>query len=95
MNKMSITLITRYCGLILFNEKIFSPLDGEIVKVENSIPDNCTYSGNYLYNTGNIVVIKKDNYFLLLGHLKKNSIKVKECDFIYRCDFIGLVGNSG
>jgi len=79
----------------IFNEKIFSPLDGEIVKVENSIPDNYTYSGNYPYNTGNTVVIKKDNYYLLLGHLKKDSIRVKEGDLVRRSDFIGLVGNSG
>ena len=79
----------------IFEEEIFSPINGIIVKVENSISDNNPFEGNYPYNTGNSVVIKKDNYYLLLGHLKKNSIIVKEGDIIQSNDLIGLVGNSG
>ena len=79
----------------IFNEKIYSPMEGIIVKVENSIPDNVAYSGNYPYNTGNTVVIKKDRYYLLLGHLRKESIQVREGDWIRRNDPIGVAGNSG
>jgi hypothetical protein len=79
----------------IFNEEIYSPIDGVVVKVENSISDNQPFEGNYPYNTGNTVVIKKDNYYLLLGHLKKGSITVKEGDVVRSSDLIGLVGNSG
>lgn len=79
----------------IFNEEIYSPIDGTVIKVENNIPDNSTFSGNYPYNTGNTVVIKKDNYYLLLGHLKKDSIKVREGDSVCTNDLLGLVGNSG
>ena len=44
------------------------------MKVVDGIPDNEPWSGNYPYNTGNTVVIQKDDYYLLLGHLKKDSI---------------------
>ena len=82
-------------GYPIFEEEIFSPINGIIVTVENSISDNDPFEGNYPYNTGNTVVIKKDNYCLLLGHLKKDSIIVKEGDIIQSNDLIGLVGNSG
>jgi murein DD-endopeptidase MepM/ murein hydrolase activator NlpD len=63
--------------------------------VVNDIPDNEPWSGNYPYNTGNTLVIQKDNYFLLLGHLKKDSIKVQEGDDIHINDLVGSAGNSG
>jgi len=79
----------------IFEEKTFSPMDGVIVKVVNNIPDNNTFSGNYPYNTGNTVVIKKDNYYLLMGHLRKESIQVKVGDQVRCNDLLGLAGNSG
>lgn len=79
----------------IFNEKIYSPMDGTIAKVVNTIDDNQPFSGNYPYNTGNTIVIKKDNYYFLLGHLKKGSIVVNEGDSIKINTFIGEVGNSG
>ena len=79
----------------IFNEKIYSPIDGLIVKVVNNIPDNKTFAGNYPYNTGNTVVIQKDNLFLLMGHMKQGSIRVKEGDSVKQNDPIGAAGNSG
>lgn len=79
----------------IFNEGIYSPIDGIIEKVVNNIDDNVPFAGNYPYNTGNTVVIKKDNYYLLLGHLKKDSIKVKVGEIVQRNDLLGLAGNSG
>jgi len=79
----------------VFNEKIYSPVSGKVVKVENNIPDNQPFSGNYPYNTGNTVVIMKDSYFLLLGHLKQGSVIVNRDDFVKSGDLVGCVGNSG
>jgi hypothetical protein len=78
-----------------FNDRIYSPIDGTVVKVVNDIPDNEPWSGNYPYNTGNTLVIQKENYFLLMGHLKKDSIRVKEGDVIRARDWIASAGNSG
>jgi hypothetical protein len=79
----------------IFGEKVYSPMDGIVLKVVNDINDNIPFSGNYPYNTGNTVVIKKDNFYFLLGHLKKGSIVVREGDFISRNTFIAEAGNSG
>jgi hypothetical protein len=80
---------------LIFGEKVFCPIDGTVIKVVNDIDDNIPYSGNYPYSTGNTIVIKKGIYYLLLGHLKKNSIKVKEGDLVQSNDLLGLAGNSG
>lgn len=79
----------------IFNEKLYSPMYGRVVKVINGIQDNKPYSGDYPYNTGNTVVICTDNLYLLLGHLRENSIQVKEGDLVKRNDLIAVVGNSG
>jgi hypothetical protein len=79
----------------IFSENIYSPLDGSVVKVVDGIPDNEPWSGNYPYNTGNTVVVKKEDGYLLLGHLKKGSIAVKEGDRVQAGDLIASAGNSG
>jgi len=82
-------------GYPIFNEKIYSPIDGVIVKVENNIPDNKTFAGNYPYNTGNTVVIRKGDLFMLMGHLKYGSVIVKEGDSVKKNDLVANAGNSG
>jgi hypothetical protein len=79
----------------VFGEKIFSPVKGQIVKVEDKITDNIPFCGSYPYNTGNTVVIRFGNKYLLLGHLKKESIKVKVNDSVESGDLIAEAGNSG
>jgi hypothetical protein len=79
----------------IFGENVYCPMGGIVVKIVNDIDDNIPYSGNYPYNTGNTIVIKNDNRFLLLGHLKKDSIKVKAGDKVNDNDWIAKAGNSG
>jgi hypothetical protein len=79
----------------IFGEKLYSPLDGTVIKVINNIEDNTPFSGVYPYNTGNTVVLKKERYYFLLGHLKEGSIKVKEGEYVNGGDPIGEAGNSG
>ena len=79
----------------IFTEKVYSPIEGIVIKVENNISDNKTFAGNYPYNTGNTVVIQNGNLFMLMGHLKQGSIIVKEGDSVNKNDLIALVGNSG
>jgi len=79
----------------IFGDKVYSPISGTIVKIENEIEDNMPYAGNYPYNTGNTIVIKNDNNYLLIGHLKKGSIKVNVGDLVNKNDLIAEAGNSG
>ena len=79
----------------IYEEKVFSPIHGTVTKVIHGIPDNEPFSGKYPYNTGNTVVIKNENLYLLLGHLKPGSIQVKEGDNVQKNTLIAEIGNSG
>jgi len=79
----------------IFNESIYSPINGVVIKVVNDIPDNQPFSGNYPYNTGNTVVIKKGNIYYLLGHLNRYSIVVNVGETVKSGELIGAAGNSG
>jgi hypothetical protein len=79
----------------IYDEVLYSPIAGIVVKVVNNIDDNIPFSGNYPYNTGNTIVIKKDNYYFLFGHLRKGSIIVNEGDGVNQNQIIANAGNSG
>jgi hypothetical protein len=79
----------------IFGEKVFSPVNGRVVKIENEIDDNIPYSGGYPYNTGNTIVIQSKNLYLLLGHLQKKSIEVKPGDYVMADQYLAKAGNSG
>jgi hypothetical protein len=79
----------------IFGENVYSPLGGVVVKVENEINDKVPYSGGYPYNTGNTIVIRKDNLYMLLGHLKKGSIRVEVNQLVSENEHVAEAGNSG
>jgi hypothetical protein len=79
----------------VFGEKVYCPIKGQIIKVENNIDDNVPFIGTYPYNTGNTVVIKNASKYFLLGHLKKGSILVSTGQLVNTGDLIGQIGNSG
>ena len=79
----------------IYGEKLYAPMDGLVVKIENTIPDNAPYVGKYPYNTGNTIVIKNENRYLLLGHLRQGSILVKEGEMVQVNQLIAEAGNSG
>lgn len=80
-----------------FGEKVYCPLQGEVIKVVDGITDNNPFPGikNLSYNVGNRIVIKKQNYYLVIGHFKNGSIVVKEGDLVEKGDFLGCSGCSG
>ena len=79
----------------IFNKNVYSPLSGFVIKVVNDIEDNIPYSGNYPYNTGNTIVIRDGDLFMLIGHLKMGSIIKKEGEKVDKGEMIARAGNSG
>ena len=98
-----------------WGQKVYSPLDGEIVGVENGIEERnpvniindykntVQVTKQYLKDqreptliTGNYVMIKhSDSVYVLLAHLKYNSVKVKIGQHIQEHEEIGELGHSG
>ncbi|HKJ34298.1 MAG TPA: M23 family metallopeptidase [Balneolales bacterium] len=85
--------LTQYA---IFGDSVLAPCNGNIVEVQNDLPDHQPPNRDTVNMSGNYVIIQKNNHtFVLLAHLKKNSIVVNTGDRIHKNDFIGRIGNSG
>ncbi len=82
---------------VIYNDPVYSPCDGIILQVENEMPDLNPPQRDERSHAGNYVVIQPSgtDYYVLLAHLKKGSVKVQQGDIVRSGQFLGLVGNSG
>lgn len=79
-----------------FGQPIISPCDAEVKAVIEGVPDNIPGIMNPDKLTGNSIVLKTANdEYLLLAHLKMNSVKAKPGDKVKKSQLLGLCGNSG
>ncbi|MEX3746961.1 MULTISPECIES: M23 family metallopeptidase [Lysinibacillus] len=81
----------------IWNKEINAPVSGIVVAVSNDeaditpgTEDFTSIEGNYVY-----IKIKETGTYLLLNHLKKDSVTVEVGDTVEPGDVIGRVGNSG
>lgn len=86
---------------LTFNENVYSPNDGVVIKVKNNIKDN-KHAGTGWIDIwtndlrGNFVIIRHDDHvYSLVAHLKKGSCLVKKGDLVKRGQLIAGCGNSG
>lgn len=78
-----------------FHEKVYSPCEATVIAVVDGMEDNIPFSGNYPYSVGNHVVLKIKNNYIVMGHLEKGSIKVKEGDKVKPEQQLAIIGNCG
>lgn len=79
-----------------FNLPIIAPLDGEVVKVIDTIENNLIGEVNLDQNWGNTIVLAHEyGLFSALSHLELNSAKVKVGDSIKKGELLATCGNSG
>lgn len=79
----------------IFHEKVYCPCESTVVEIVNGIEDNIPFSGKYPYNVGNRIILKIDNYYIVMGHLAKDSITVKVGDRVKSGQQLAIIGNSG
>ncbi len=80
---------------VIYGEKVYAPISGTIVEMENDMEDNPPFPGNLKYSIGNHVVIQHENIYIVIGHFQPGSIKVVVGQEVQQGDEIALVGNSG
>ncbi len=69
---------------------------GLIVSLEDGIDDNTIGDVNVEKNWGNTIIIKHTEFlFSKISHIKKDSFKVKNGDYIKKGDVLAVCGNSG
>ena len=86
---------TRLESDVTFGTPIFSPCLGQVKIVREGVSDQPIGIKNPAEGSGNTVVVSCNGFDVMMGHFKKNSIKVKEGDEIKIGEELGQVGNSG
>ncbi|MFJ7953752.1 M23 family metallopeptidase [Lysinibacillus sp. NPDC096418] len=81
----------------IWNKEVHSPVSGTIIAVYDDddditpgLEDFNSMEGNHVY-----IKIKETGTYLLLNHLKKDSVLVEVGDTVKTGDILGRVGNSG
>jgi hypothetical protein len=99
LNKVGFTvknvLTKKNKDYVIFHEKVYCPCEATVVEIVNGIEDNIPFSGKYPYNVGNRIVLKKNNYYIVMGHLAKDSITVKLGDVVNVGQQLAIIGNGG
>jgi urea transporter/murein DD-endopeptidase MepM/ murein hydrolase activator NlpD len=81
-----------YC----FGLEVLSPVQGRIIRVIHSLPDNAIGSVDSVNNWGNEILIEDSRGFLVkLAHFSSHSICVIEGQIVEVGTVLGLCGNSG
>lgn len=94
--KKRLTLSNELEEYVFFKEPIYSPCDGEVIKVVNDQLDRTNSPTG-----GNIIMIKCVDkkmpfpYVVMLAHLEKDSIQVQCFDKVKKGQMIARVGASG
>jgi hypothetical protein len=79
----------------IYGEMVYSPCDGVVHTVVDTVLDNAPPRANAIEPLGNHVMIVDDGIQIILAHLKEGSVGVSLGDSVLRGEPIGRVGNSG
>ncbi|MDW7988142.1 MAG: urea transporter [candidate division WOR-3 bacterium] len=79
-----------------FDKPVLAPASGTVIKVVDWISDNPIGQVNTKDNWGNFIIIEHNpRLYSLLAHLKQNSVKVREGEFVKAGQVLASCGNSG
>lgn len=79
----------------IFGETLYSPCQGSVFKVRNSLPDNPPGHPDTEHPEGNYVVLKCAEADVFMAHLKRGSIKVAPGEVVTAGQPLAEIGNSG
>ena len=81
-----------YC----FGAPVLSPVNGDVIRVYDRLPDNAPGEVDTKNNWGNFILIRlASGLVVLLAHLQQASAKVKEGDRVSPGIILAACGNSG
>jgi len=80
----------------IWGHPVLAPCEGVVVKAVDGVQDNEAFGDHRPYGVGNQVVIRTGpDAYVVLGHLRRGSVRVTEGDFVQPGQTLGAVGNSG
>ena len=91
-NQFAINPDNFYC----YGKPVTAAADGFVQQVQDGIEDNEVGRINQKQNWGNSIVLKHaEGLYTKMSHLRKDSFKVKEGEYVKQGDIIAACGNSG
>ncbi len=80
---------------VIFGETIYSPCGGTVLRVEDGVADMSPPEVDRQHMAGNFAFLHCKGVQVLVGHMRRGSVRVQSGDSIAEGDVIGQVGNSG
>jgi len=81
-----------YC----YNLPVAAPAHGYVFQIIDGFDDNKVGDVDLEHNWGNTIIIKHGEYmYSKLSHLKKDTFKVKQGDYVKKGDVVAYCGSSG
>lgn len=78
------------------NLPVLAPAAGYIIKIVDGYDDNIVGEADLENNWGNTIIIKHADYlYTKLSHLRKETFKVNEGDYVSKGEILAYCGNSG
>jgi len=80
----------------IFETPVYGPVAGNVVAVENQVPDNPVGHNNPEANWGNHVILRADlGFHVMLAHFLQGSVAVTPGQRVREGAYLGNCGNSG
>ncbi|HEX4924076.1 MAG TPA: M23 family metallopeptidase [Bdellovibrionales bacterium] len=79
----------------IYGAEVFAPCSGEVIRVQDGLPDQKPGDGDFENLAGNHIVIFCHEASITVAHLKPGSVAVKRGDTVEAGQLLGRVGNSG
>ncbi len=82
-------------GFAIFEDTLLAPCSGEVVLAADGYPDRLAPGTFPATLAGNHVILACGGTWVVLGHLRMGSVRVRKGDEVSVGDRLALVGNSG
>lgn len=80
----------------IWGRPVHAPCDGVVAQAVNDVVDNTAFGSHRPYGVGNHVVIRTGaDVYVVLGHLRQGSVRVRPGEALRAGEVLGEVGNSG
>ncbi len=79
----------------IFGQEVIAPCDGDVLAIENDLPDLTPPERDRSNIAGNYVLMRCDGVVIVLAHLRQGSVLVRRGDILEAGQPLGEIGNSG
>jgi hypothetical protein len=79
----------------IFGEPLYAPCTGEVVAASDGAPEMPPPQKDRQHMAGNHVLLDCEGTWVLLGHMQKGSVRVRQGEKVATGQQIGRVGNTG